>query len=121
MWPFNRRAEREKEFARANAEAERIANREHNLWKHVLQIQAADDSIEPTDHQQRNHLTITKLPRDWNQVDYDTSRHLRQASAPFFLRLFAAFKTADPAQCVALYCTYALCLRRTPAPACCQL
>eukprot|EP00953_Heterococcus_sp_UTEX-ZZ885_P027107 14591-Heterococcus_DN1.PRE.1 len=40
-----------------------------------------DDSIEPTDHQQRNQLTITKLPRDWNAEDCDTSRHLRQASA----------------------------------------
>jgi hypothetical protein len=94
MWPFNRRAERDKAFARATAEADRIANREHNLWKHVLQIQAADDSIEPTDHQQRNQLTITKLPKDWKAEDYDTSRHLRQASARFFLHLCAAFMTA---------------------------
>jgi hypothetical protein len=114
MWPFNRRAEREKAFARANAEADRIANREHNLWKHVLQIQAADDSIEPTDHQQRNQLTITKLPKDWNAEDCDTSRHLRQASA-----LVCVMHLQPSAMSVTSIHT-ASCLRRTLPPACCQ-
>jgi hypothetical protein len=109
MWPFNRRAQREKALERETDEANRIANREHNLWKHVLQIQAADDSIEPADHQLRNQLTITKVPKDWNPDDYDTSRHLRKASA-LCVRAAVAYKSkTDCVSHVALHYTCALC------------